>query len=198
MCSGIKIHNQIKKGRHSVCLYIHNFQITTMKNGIFSWTPEGVKVTTETEVANGVQRTEIILNSSGEYVPHEFDDVELLHLFKEDIVYALKERIDKCEHELVNAKERGERKKDSWDYKTKGDCDDTFDYNSYKAMQEAIKLAEEEKFDEFTANMWWQTEMALAYIPKKWHHKPYTFSTLFEFVMEKSKNTMQVLINEKK
>ena len=44
-----------------------------MKNGIFSWTSEGVKVTTETEVANGVQRTEIILNSNGDYKPHEFD-----------------------------------------------------------------------------------------------------------------------------
>ena len=163
--------------RQTLCLFIDSqfLDYNKMKNGIFSWTSEGVKVTTETEVANGVQRTEIILNSNGDYKPHEFDDVELLHLFKDDIIYALKEYIDKCEHELVNAKERGKRKVDSWDYKTKSDCDDTFDYNSYKAMQEAIKLAEEEKFDEFTANMWWQTEMALAYVPKKWHRKPYTF-----------------------
>ena len=115
-----------------------------MKNGIFSWTPEGVKVTTETEVANGVQRTEIILNSNSDYKPHEFDDVELLHLFKDDIIYALKERIDKCEHELVNAKERGKRKEDSWDYRTKGDCDDTFELKSHQAMLDAIKLTEEE------------------------------------------------------
>ena len=148
-----------------------------MKNGIFSWTSEGVKVTTETEVANGVQRTEIILNSNGDYKPHEFDDVELLHLFKDDIIYALKERIDKCEHELVNAKERGERKEDSWDYRTKGDCDDTY---------------------EFTAHMWCQLEKALAYVPKKWHRKPYTFGTLFGFVMEKAQYAMHLLYNEKK
>ena len=186
--------------RQTLCLFIDSqfLDYNKMKNGIFSWTSEGVKVTTETEVANGVQRTEIILNSNGDYKPHEFDDVELLHLFKDDIIYALKEYIDKCEHELVNAKERGKRKVDSWDYKTKSDCDDTFDYNSYKAMQEAIKLAEEEKFDEFTANMWWQTEMALAYVPKKWHRKPYTFGTLFGFVMEKAQYAMHLLYNEKK
>lgn len=186
--------------RQTLCLFIDSqfLDYNKMKNGIFSWTSEGVKVITETEVANGVQRTEIILNSNGDYKPHEFDDVELLHLFKDDIIYALKEYIDKCEHELVNAKERSKRKVDSWDYKTKSDCDDTFDYNSYKAMQEAIKLAEEEKFDEFTANMWWQAEMALAYVPKKWHRKPYTFRTLLEFVMEKSCHAMQLLIEEKK
>ena len=159
-----------------------------MKNGIFSWTSEGVKVTTETEVANGVQRTEIILNSNGDYKPHEFDDTELLHLFKDDIIYALKERIDKCEHELVN----------SWDYRTKGDCDDTFELKSHQAMLDAIKLAEEEKFDEFTAHMWCQLEKALAYTPKKWHRKPYTFGTLFGFVMEKAQYAMHLLYNEKK
>lgn len=169
-----------------------------MKNGIFSWTSEGVKVTTETEVANGVQRTEIILNSNGDYKPHEFDDIELLRLFKDDIVHALKERIDKCEHELVNAKERGERKEDSWDYRTKGDCDDTFELKSHQAMLNAIKLAEEEKFDEFTAHMWCQLEKALAYAPKKWHRKPYTFGTLFGFVMEKAQYAMHLLYNEKK
>ena len=186
--------------RQTLCLFINSqfLDYNKMKNGIFSWTSEGVKVTTETEVANGVQRTEIILNSNGDYKPHEFDDVELLHLFKDDIIYALKERIDKCEHELVNAKERGERKEDSWDYRTKGDCDDTFELKSHQAMLDAIKLAEEEKFDEFTAHMWCQLEKALAYVPKKWHRKPYTFRTLLEFVMEKSRHAMQLLIEEKK
>lgn len=169
-----------------------------MKNGIFSWTSEGVKVTTETAVANGVQRTEIILNSNGDYKPHEFDDIELLHLFKDDIIHALKERIDKCEHELVNAKERGERKVDSWDYRTKGDCDDTFELKSHQAMLDAIKLAEEEKFDEFTAHMWCQLEKSLAWVPKKWHRKPYTFGTLFGFVMEKAQYAMHLLYSEKK
>lgn len=51
--------------RQTLCLFIDSqfLDYNKMKNGIFSWTSEGVKVTTETEVANGVQRTEIILNS---------------------------------------------------------------------------------------------------------------------------------------
>ena len=66
------------------------------------------------------------------------------------------------------------------------------------AEKVAIKLAEEEKFDEFTALMWCQTLKALAYTPKKWHRKPYTFGTLFGFVMEKAQYAMHLLYNEKK
>ena len=57
---------------------------------------------------------------------------------------------------------------------------------------------EKEKFDEFTAHMWCQLEKALAYVPKKWHRKPYTFGTLFGFVMEKAQYAMHLLYNEKK
>ena len=160
------------------------------------WTPEGVKVTTVNKVANGVQEITTTLDNGEALELPEPKEEEMLHLYKDTIILALKGRMAKCTKDLVSATKRDVRADKSWTYVDGKECVNTFNYPSYKAMQEAIKLAEEEKFGEFTALMWGQTLKGLAHVNKKWSKAPYPFDTLFGYVMEQFANKMHELLNK--
>ena len=167
-----------------------------MEKETYIWSEDGVKVTSTTKVANGVQATTIRLDDGKDFETPEFSESEMLHLFKDTIILALKGRMNKCSRDLVNATERGKRKKNTWLYKTAKGCVNTFNHPSYVAMQQAIKLAENEEFNKFTAAMWNQTIKGLAHVNKKWDIKPYTFDSLFEYALQKYVDAMSELYNK--
>lgn len=167
-----------------------------MEKETLIWTPESVKVTTVNKVANGVQEVTTTLDSGEALELPEPNDGEMLHLYKDTIILALKGRMAKCTKDLVSATRRDVRANTAWVYVDNKECVNTFNYLSYEAMQEAIKLAEEEKFNKFTALMWGQTLKGLAHVNKKWSKKPYPFDTLFGYVMEQFANKMHELYSK--
>lgn len=150
----------------------------------FKWDAKGVEVTEVVNVANGTQVITTILNDGEELEMPEFDEKVLMHNYKDTIILALKGRMGNCVKELVAAPKKAVRGEVSWSYITDKECVNTFNYLAYKAMKQAIKLAEEEKFDEFTALMWEQVLKGLSRVKKKWDIKPYPFDTLFGYAID--------------
>lgn len=150
----------------------------------FIWCDKFVQVTTTNKVANGVQEITTTLNEGEVLDLPEPSAEEMLHLYKDTIILALKGRMARCVKNLVDAPKRDVRTNTSWTYVDVKECVNTFNYPSYEAMREAVKLAKEEKFNEFTALMWCQTLKGLAHVQKKFSIKPYPFDTLFGYVLE--------------
>lgn len=167
-----------------------------MEKETFIWNAEGVKVTTVNKVANGIQEITTTLDNGEALQLPEPKEEEMLHLYKDTIILALNGRMARCVKDLVSATKRDIRTNNAWLYVDDKECVNTFNYHSYEAMQEAIKLAEKEKFDKFTALMWGQTLKGLAHVNKKWSKKPYPFDTLFGYVMEQFSIKMHELYSK--
>lgn len=160
------------------------------------WGTKSVKVTTVNKVANGIQEITTTLNDGEVLELPEPKEEEMLKLYKNTIIVALKGRMTNCAKELVESEKKDVRTTTSWTYVDSKECVNTFNYPSYQAMQEAVKLAENEEFDKFTALMWGQTLKGLAHLNKKWSIKPYPFDTLFGYVMEQFSIKMHELYNK--
>lgn len=160
------------------------------------WTNDFVKVSTVNKVANGIQETIITLDNGSDLELPKPSAEEMLHLYKDTIILALTGRMSNCVNELVNAEKKAVRAESSWIFLDSKECTHVFNYKSYEAMQEAVKLAKAERFSEFTANMWDQVVKGLSRVHKKYSIKPYPFDTMLDYAMNQYATKMHELYSK--
>lgn len=114
----------------------------------------------------------------------EFNEEECLKVYKKTIIVALQNRIKACTEGLEKAVKFGSRDSGHIEYEKDNGTYYVFKVEAQTAMEKAIKLAEEEKWDDFTALMWGQTIKGLVWV-KRLTHKPYAFDHLFAVCLDR-------------
>lgn len=114
----------------------------------------------------------------------ELNEEECLKVYKKTIIVALQNRLKACTEGLEKAVKYGSRDAHHIQYEKDNGTYYVFKVVAQEAMQQAIKLAEEEKWDEFTALMWGQTIKGLVWV-KRLTHKPYAFDHLFAVCLDR-------------
>ena len=123
------------------------------------------------------------LTVTGEQMP-EVSEEKLLEAYKETILFALNKRAKHCMDDFqANTDRLLSNTSVSATYKRADGTFNVFSKSSYEAMLEAIQLAEENKFDEFTALQWAQLLKALVWV-KPTNAGGYTFAQFFSYVHE--------------
>lgn len=136
------------------------------------------------------------LTVTGESMP-EVSEEKLLEAYKETILFALNKRVKHCMDDFqANTERLISNTCVSAAYKRVDGTFNVFNKPAYEAMLEAIQLAKEDKFNEFTALQWAQLLKALIWV-KPTNAGGYTFAQFFSYVHEMGLEKSIELYNKK-
>lgn len=123
------------------------------------------------------------LTVTGEPMP-EISEEKLLEAYKDTIIFALNKRAKHCIDDFqANTERLISNTCVSAAYKRPDGTFNTFNKPAYEAMLEAVQLAQDNKFEEFTALQWAQLLKALIWV-KPTNAGGYTFAQFFSYALE--------------
>lgn len=123
------------------------------------------------------------LTVTGEPMP-EISEEKLLEAYKDTIIFALSKRAKHCMEDFqANTNDIRLNTCVSAGYVRADKTFNVFNKLAYDAMLEAIQLAKDNKFEEFTALQWSQLSKALYWV-KQTNAGGYTFAQLISYVHE--------------
>ena len=112
-------------------------------------------------------------------------EYEIPTVFKDTIIFALNKRIQHCIKDLEENSDRMiNYNTSSIEYVRKDGTYNCYNKITIVAMQEAVKLAENNNWEAFTANQWEQLAKSLYWV-KPMNKERFTFANLISYVLDK-------------